>query len=140
MGTCNTRLIQVTISYGFEDRGSAIRIIVPPVCSTNATRIEMRVPGADVNVYLACAAVLACGYNGIKQKMVLPKMQDASLCPALPRSLQAAVDQMDQKDSVARKLLGDEFVDHYVATRHHEIRLWNQTVTAWELQRYSETV
>jgi glutamine synthetase len=130
----------VTVSYGFEDRGSAIRIITPPICSPMATRIEVRVPGADVNAYLACAGVLACGYDGIDKKMELPELVDPTTCPALPRTLHDAVNKMDEKGSVCRSLLGDEFVDHFVATRQHELRLWNQTVTSWEVKRYIETV
>jgi glutamine synthetase len=130
----------VTISYGFESRTSAIRIITPPICSSNSTRIEVRVPGADHNPYLAIAAILACGYRGITQNLPLPAYQDPSSCPSLPRSLLDAVEKMDEPNSIARQVLGAEFIDHYVATRRHELRLWQTTVTTWELNRYMETV
>jgi glutamine synthetase len=54
--------------------------------------------------------------------------------------MREAIENMNAPDSVARKVLGDEFVDHFVATRVHELRLWETTVTNWELKRYMETV
>jgi len=57
----------------------------------------------------------------------------------LPKTLREAVDVM-KGDSLARKVLGNEFVDHFVATREHELRLWDMTVTDYELKRYMETV
>ncbi|KAJ3273615.1 hypothetical protein HDV01_004224 [Terramyces sp. JEL0728] len=130
----------VTVSYGFEDRISAIRIITPPICSSSATRIEIRVPGADVNCYLATAALLACGYYGIENKLELPPLKNAKECKLLPQTLALAVEKMGDKDSFARKVLSNDFIDHYVATRRHEIRLWQLAVTDWELSRYMETV
>ena len=44
------------------------------------------------------------------------------------------------KESVARECLGDEFVDHYAGTREHEIRLWDEAITDWEVRRYIEMV
>ncbi|KAJ3303499.1 hypothetical protein HDV03_003776 [Kappamyces sp. JEL0829] len=130
----------VTVSYGFESRTSAIRIITPPVCSASSTRIEVRVPGADVNCYLACAAITACGYHGIATKMKLPPLVPSSQCERLPATLQESVKAMTAPDSLARTVLGDTFVEHYAATRIHELRLWNLAVTDWELKRYMETV
>lgn len=130
----------VTVSYGFEDRAAAIRIITAPVCSPDATRIEVRVPGADINTYLACAAILACGYRGISEKMVLPDYVPAMECERLPATLHDAVEKMNAASSMARTVLGGAFVDHYCATRTHELRVWNMAVTDWEINRYMETV
>lgn len=47
---------------------------------------------------------------------------------------------MDAKDSVARKVLGNAFIDHYVSTRRHEWILWQNAVTDYELKRYMELV
>ena len=113
------------VMLGFESRTSAIRIITPPICSPAATRIEIRVPGADINCYLACAAITACGFYGIENNLELPPLLLSSQCEMLPRSLEAAVFAMSSKESLARKTLGDEFVDHYVATREHELRYCN---------------
>ena len=47
---------------------------------------------------------------------------------------------MGAKDSVARKLFGDQFVDHFVGTRLEEWALYQKAVTDWELKRYFELV
>jgi glutamine synthetase len=83
---------------------------------------------------------LACGFRGIERRLPIPAMTDPEKCPKLPRSLQEATESMERKDSIARQVLGCEFVDHYVSTRKHELRLWNTTVTNWELTRYMEAV
>ena len=50
----------------------------------------------------------------------------------LPQSLEAATIRMMRQGSVAREILGDEFVEHFGGTREHEVRLWNSAVTNWE--------
>lgn len=50
----------------------------------------------------------------------------------LPQSLEAATERMVRRDSIAREVFGDEFVDHFGGTREHEIKLWNEAVTSWE--------
>ncbi|KAI8912796.1 hypothetical protein EDD86DRAFT_202240 [Gorgonomyces haynaldii] len=135
----------LTVSYGFEHRQTAVRIITPPVCSPSATRIEVRVPGADVNPYLASAAILACGLEGIVSKLEPPVQvsepgSDTSGRPRLARSLQEAVVKMMDDNSFARKVLGNAFVDHYGTTRLHEVRNWSVAVTDYELKRYMETM
>jgi glutamine synthetase len=62
------------------------------------------------------------------------------MCELLPNTLRKAVDQLKKHDSIARKVLGDVFVDHYAATREHEIRLWDLAITNWEVERYLEVV
>jgi glutamine synthetase len=103
------------------------------------------VPGADVNPYLALAAILACGHYGIKNKLEphVPISNDEKLDtnnPKLPRSLESATDLMNHESSFARLVLGNEFVDHYAATRYSEIRKWSTAVTDYELKRYIETI
>jgi glutamine synthetase len=104
-----------------------------------------RVSGADINPHLALAAVLKCGYWGIKTQQSLPceassTIQDVSHNQRLARTLQEAIVTMDEKDSVARKVLGDDFVNHYVSTRKHEWNLWQNAVTDYELKRYMELI
>ena len=127
----------VNISMGFDDRCSALRIITPPVCSLKATRIEIRVPGADINAYLALSGIIACGYYGINNKLELPSPKEQQ--QQLPPTLTDAVFKMSEPNSIARQVLGNEFVEHYATTRSHEIREYNSTVTNWELERYMET-
>ncbi|CAG8490570.1 797_t:CDS:2, partial [Paraglomus occultum] len=143
----------VNVSWGFENRTAAIRVIAPPTSSPSATRIELRVPGADINAYLAIAATLASGLYGIENQLQIPippvsyarsQMGDKPLRQnegnRLAKTLQEATLTMMEKDSIARKVLGDRFVDHFGKSRLHEWRLWETSVTNWELKRYFETV
>ncbi|KAF9900650.1 hypothetical protein EC991_007055 [Linnemannia zychae] len=140
----------VTISWGIESRVSAIRVIGPPQCEAKGTRLEMRVGGADINPHLAIAACLAAGLYGIKKRLAMPvgpttvKTGEEGEGPIrgerLPKSLKESAMKMLEKGSIAREVLGDEFVDHYGATRMNEYRLWETAVTDWETKRYFELV
>ncbi|KAF9396018.1 hypothetical protein BGX21_009688 [Mortierella sp. AD011] len=143
----------VTISWGIESRVSAIRVIGPPQCEPKGTRLEMRVGGADINPHLAIAACIAAGLYGIKKKLAMPVGPTTAEVEAgvasgkvefkaerLPKSLKDSALKMMEKNSIAREILGDMFVDHYGATRLHEYRLWESTVTTWETKRYFELV
>ncbi|EEQ91666.1 glutamine synthetase [Blastomyces dermatitidis ER-3] len=139
----------VTVSWGLEHRAASIRVITPPTSSPKGTRLEVRVPGADANPHYVLAAILALGWRGVEKKLALP-------VPPLPRgaevgsstdqgarlakSLKEAVAVFTRKESVAREVFGDAFVDHFGGTREHEIRLWEEAVTDWEVKRYIETV
>ncbi|KAI1314818.1 hypothetical protein EDD11_001695 [Mortierella claussenii] len=145
----------VTVSWGIESRVSAIRVIGPPQCGPKSTRLEMRVGGADINPHLAIAACLAMGLHGIKNKLPMPvgpttaeteaemsqsKGQVKVKNERLPKSLKDSAEAMLAPDSLARKVLGDAFVDHYGATRLNEYRIWETAVTSWETKRYFELV
>ncbi|EDN08571.1 hypothetical protein HCAG_05070 [Histoplasma mississippiense (nom. inval.)] len=139
----------VTVSWGLEHRAASIRVITPPTSSPNGTRLEVRVPGADANPHYVLAAILALGWRGVEKKLALP-------VPPLPReadvgsptdqgvrlakTLKDAVAVFLREGSVAREVFGDAFVDHFGGTREHEIRLWEEAVTDWEVKRYIETV
>jgi glutamine synthetase len=137
----------VTISWGVESRVSAIRVIGPPQCEAKGTRLEMRVCGADVNPHLAIAACLAAGMYGIKKRLAMPVEPTAVETgegpirgERLPKSLKESAMKMLEKGSIAREVLGDEFVEHYGATRMNEHRIWETAVTDWEMKRYFELV
>ncbi|KAF7197068.1 Type-1 glutamine synthetase 2 [Pseudocercospora fuligena] len=139
----------VTVSWGLEHRAASIRLIAPPTCPPKGTRLEVRVPGADTNAYLVLAAILGLGYRGIEKKLEIPipplgKGQDvggvADKGQRLAKSLKDATAQFSRKESVAREVFGDDFVDHFAGTREHEIRLWDEAITDWEVRRYIETV
>lgn len=139
----------VTVSWGLEHRAASIRLISPPTASPKSTRFEVRVPGADTNPHFVLAAILALGWRGIEKKMQisippLGKGEDvggeADQGVRLAKSLKEATERFMAKDSVAREVFGDAFVDHFGGTRQHEIRLWDEAVTDWEVRRYIETV
>lgn len=132
----------VTVSWGFEHRAASIRIIGPPSTSPKATRFEVRVPGADANPYLALAAIIACGWRGVEKKLELTlpplgKGEDVGGSSdkgvRLAKSLKEATERFKRKDSIAREVFGDEFVEHFAGTREHENRLWEEAVTDWSV-------
>lgn len=121
----------VTVSWGFEHRAASIRIIGPPVSSSKATRFEIRLPGADTNAHLVFAAIIACGWRGVQKKMEIPipplsKGEDvggsADKGARLAKDLRAATTRFMRKESVAREVLGDEFVEHFGGTRESTLR------------------
>lgn len=126
----------IFISWGLEDRVASLRAIAPPTCKPSATRIEVRVPGADMPPHYAIAAITLAGWRGVQKNMqlnTLPMSQFGkdNLPPRLPNDLSDAVNSFAAKDSIARELLGDAFVDHFAGTRRHEIDLYKRVVTDW---------
>lgn len=130
----------VTVSWGLEHRAASIRLIAPPTASPKATRFEVRVAGADANPFYVLAAILALGWRGVENKMEikvppLGKGEDVGGASdkgvRLAKSLKEANARFIRKESVARKVFGDEFVDHFGGTREHEVRLWDEAVTDW---------
>lgn len=135
------------VTYGYDSRAASIRIISPPSVPSSATRLEVRVPGADMNPYFALSAIFQLGMRGIVKQLRLttPPISTYQSNPArkeevilLPCSLEDATNAMMRPDSIAREVFGDDFVDHFGATREHEVRLWNAAVTTWEVERYLE--
>jgi len=139
----------VTVSWGLEHRAASIRLIAPPTASAKATRFEVRVCGADANPHLVLGAILALGWRGVEKKLEIPipplgKGEDvggsADKGARLAKDLKSATERMKRKESVAREAFGDEFVEHFCGTREHEVRVWEEAVTDWEVRRYIETV
>ncbi|KAI0306617.1 glutamine synthetase/guanido kinase [Multifurca ochricompacta] len=135
------------VTYGYDSRAASVRVISPPSVPPAATRFEIRVTGADVNPFFALSAIFGLGIRGIEKKLALPMapMSHFSLedkrtgkITMLPQSLEAATEKMLRPGSIAREIFGDDFVDHFGGTREHEIRLWNEAVTNWEVERYLE--
>lgn len=91
-----------------------------------------------MNPYFAIAAILLLGFRGIDKKMSIPVppvkelMNDKSKVVKLATGLDQATKLFMRKESVAREVLGDDFVEHYGGTREHEVDMWNQAVTNWE--------
>ncbi|KIP12283.1 hypothetical protein PHLGIDRAFT_98208 [Phlebiopsis gigantea 11061_1 CR5-6] len=137
------------VTYGYDSRAASIRIISPPSVPVAATRMEVRVPGADMNPYFAMSAIFALGLRGIEKKLQLPGPPISQLSPEdkkagkvkmLPTSLESATERMMRPQSIAREesVFGNDFVDHYGGTRKHEVKVWNEAVTNWEVERYLE--
>jgi glutamine synthetase len=107
---------------------------------SKAIRIECRVGGADLNPYLAFAALIAAGLAGIQEKLTLgpPHSGDAyvggSELPEVPKTLREAIDAL-AGSKMLRAALGDGVVDHYVHTARWEQSEYDRRVTDWELMR-----
>ncbi len=129
-------------TWGMDNRTASFRVIAG---SPKATRLETRCPGADVNPYLAMAAVIAAGLHGVEKglKLTAPPItgtnQGAEHIPRAPRTLIETTRNF-QKSAIARDWLGDVFVDHFAATREWEWRQWQDAVTDWEMKRYFEII
>ena len=129
-------------TWGVDNRTASFRVIPG---SAKSTRLETRCPGADVNPYLALAACIAAGMHGIEKNLKLkaPPIEGTNKggedVPRAPRSL-AETTRVFRHSDVARDWFGDEFVDHFAATREWEWRQWQDAVTDWELKRYFEIV
>ncbi|ELU45031.1 glutamine synthetase [Rhizoctonia solani AG-1 IA] len=126
------------VTYGYDSRAASIRIISPPSVPPSATRLEIRVPGADMQPHFALASIFRLGLRGIEKKVQLPGppisvLQRENKAPIrLAMSLEEGTKKLLAENSIAREVLGDDFVDHYGGTRSHEVKLWNEAVTNWE--------
>jgi glutamine synthetase len=106
---------------------------------TKAVRVECRIPGSDVNPYLACAALLAAGLDGIEKQMELEPeltgdMYQAKGIREIPKTLRDAAVLMDGS-AMLRAAFGDDVVDHYRHACQWEIAETDRVVTDFELQR-----
>ena len=122
------------IAWGQDNRTCAVRL----VGHGPSARMENRVPGADVNPYLALAAMLAGGLHGIEHELPLEDElvgnAYSSDKPHVPSTMAEARERF-AASTVARKSLGDEVVDHYVNMADVELAAFGAAVTDWELRR-----
>lgn len=130
-------------SWGMENRTCALRGIRG---SPSAQRVEYRIASADLNPYIALSAALASGLWGMENKIepdapIVGNAYEQSF-PAerkLPVTLMEAAGRL-RESKAARDWFGDEFVEHYAATREWEEREFRKAITDWELQRYFEII
>jgi glutamine synthetase len=106
---------------------------------TNAIRVECRIGGADLNPYLAFAALIASGLSGIEQNMELePEFSGDAYrgkrLREIPKTLRAATEAL-RKSKMLRAAFGDGVVEHYVHTAEWEQFEYDRRVTDWELRR-----
>lgn len=109
---------------------------------TKGVRVECRIPGSDVNPYMACAALLAAGLDGIEKKMELEPelrgdMYAAKGIREIPKTLREAADLMN-RSAMLRAAFGDDVIDHYHHACQWEISETDRVVTDFERQRLLE--
>ena len=120
--------------WGIDNRTCAFRV----VGHGPAIRFECRIPGGDVNQYMAIAALVAAGLRGVDEGLELAPafvgkgtVADA---PRVPTTLREAMDLFDNS-TMARDAFGDEVVDHYVQAARVEVNAFNSAITDWERYR-----
>jgi glutamine synthetase len=122
------------VAWGADNRTCSLRV----VGHGPGKRMELRLPGADVNPYLALAGLIAAGLHGIDSELELEPPFDGNAYesdkPHVPRTLRDARDRFaDSK--VAREAFGDEVVDHYLNYARVELDAFDAVVTDWERTR-----
>lgn len=128
------------LAWSHDNRTTGFRI----VGDGPSKRIECRLPGADVNPYVAYAAVLAAGLDGIERGIEPPPeftgdAYAASDLPAMPSTLAEAVTAFERSE-FARSAFGDDVADHWSHFWRTEVAAFDSAVTDWEHQRYFERI
>ena len=122
------------IAWGRDNRTCALRVVGQGA----GLRMENRVPGGDVNPYLAVGAMLAGGLHGIENELKLEPAFVGNAYAAdvahVPTTLAEARDLL-AGSAIARVAFGDDVVDHYVNAADIEISAYNAAVTDWERVR-----
>jgi glutamine synthetase len=132
-----------TATWSLDNRSAGLRAICR---GEGATRVEHRQAGADANPYLAVAAALAAGLDGVRRACEPPAPRNGDVyaladgtAPALPATLAEATDLLD-RSALARDWLGDDVVEHCVTMRRAELTAQAAAVTDWETSRYLEAL
>lgn len=128
------------LGWSYDNRTAGFRV----VGEGKSLRIECRIPGADCNPYLAFAAALASGLDGIEHRIEPPPIFDGDVyaarhLPLIPRTLRDATD-LFEKSALAKSALGKEVVEHYLHFYRMEQEGYDKAVTDWERQRYFERI
>jgi glutamine synthetase len=128
------------LAWSRDNRTAGFRV----VGSGSSLRIECRIPGADANPYLAFAASLASGLQGIKEQITPPDCFEgdvyaATHLPQVPMNLQHALAHFHSSD-FAEEAFGKEVVKHYSHFYQTEIDSHQKSVSDWERKRYFERI
>jgi glutamine synthetase len=119
------------VAWGHDNRTCSMRV----VGHGPSLRVENRLPGADVNPYLALAAMIAAGLHGIDNDLELEPAFEGNAYesdkPQVPHNMYAARD-LFADSAVAREAFGQEVVDHYLNRARIELEAQEATVTDWE--------
>src|SRR3954449_10031951 len=138
------------LTWGRTNRSALIRVPkVSPGKSIDGTRVQVRCPDPSSNTYLAFAAMIAAGLDGVERGLKLGEPVEESLfemdaaqiaakgIKELPGTLGEALDELE-KDDVIREALGDHVFDHFIAAKREEWDEYRTQVSDWEVERYLE--
>lgn len=126
------------LAWSYDNRTAGFRV----VGKGKSLRIECRIPGADVNPYLAYAAAMASGLAGIENKIEPPEIfigdiYAASHLPRVPYTLEEATESFANSE-FSKKAFGEKVVEHYAHFFRTEAAAYRNAVTDWERKRYFE--
>jgi glutamine synthetase len=127
-----------SLAWSADNRTAGFRV----VGSDSSLRVECRLPGADANPYVAYAASLASGLDGIRNKIEPPAAFDGDVyaareLPQIPKTSYEAIDAFANSD-FAKEALGADVHAHYLRFVQVEQEKYDAVVTNWERQRYFE--
>jgi glutamine synthetase len=126
-----------TLAWGHDNRTCGYRV----VGRGRARRVESRIPGGDVNPYLAFAGMIAAGLHGVEQELEAPPPLEGNAYESdaarFPSSLREAIVALEDS-AFARVAFGDQVVDHYLNYARVEQGIFDRFVTDWERKRYFE--
>ena len=122
------------IAWGLDNRTCALRV----VGHGQGLRVENRVPGGDVNQYLATAAIIAAGLYGIENELALEPIFEGNAygsdAARVPSTLRDAAELFAASD-IAKAAFGEEVVEHYLNNARIELAAYDAAVTDWERVR-----
>lgn len=121
--------------WSVDNRSAALRVCSP---GGRGIRVEQRIGGADLNPYVALAAMLTAGLAGVEQQMALPEAVQGNAyregLPQIPRRMGEAIVAAEHSDGL-RQAWGPAVVDHWVQVARWELAQSEQAITDWEIQR-----
>lgn len=133
------------VTWARIHRGALLR--VPEPAAGRGTRLELRAPDPSCNPYLALAAMLKTGLDGIRNRLPLPEPADdrhdeldaegADLADPLPATLGEALEELNW-DPVVRDALGQPIFERFVTAKEQEWQAFGRHISSWELSRYLE--
>ena len=121
----------INLEWAENNRTTGIRV---PISEPESRRIENRVVGMDCNPYIGLAASLACGYLGLKNKLIPRKAVTGEAYDAnrdIPTSLREALNLLDESAEMM-DIMGPEFTAVYKAAKHKELEDFQEVISPWE--------
>ena len=128
------------IAWAYDNRSVGFRVLG----NGDSLRVECRIPGADANPYLALAAILAAGLDGIENRIEPPEAVSGSAYSSfetthLPTNITQAREAFEES-AFAREAFGREVVSHYARFARQEEEAFARAVTDWERARFFERI
>jgi glutamine synthetase len=126
------------IAWSYDNRTAGFRV----VGHGPSLRVECRIPGADANPYIAYAAAIAAGLDGIQNRIEPPEVFQGDLyaaqeLPRIPGTLREAIAEFERSE-LPREAFGEDVTGHYLHFLRTEQRKFDEVVTCWERARYFE--